>query len=70
MANDVHYLDHHLAHVVADLQAQGEVEIYGVGVGLDLSPYYRHNRALDLSHSVTQAVLREVVAMLATGPRR
>ena len=70
LANDVHYLDHHLAHVVADLQAQGEVEIYGVGVGLDLSPYYRHNRALDLSHSVTQAVLREVVAMLATGPRR
>jgi len=70
LANDVHYLDHHLAHVVAELQAQGEVEIYGVGVGLDLSPYYRHNRALDLSHSVTQAVLREVVAMLATGPRR
>jgi cobaltochelatase CobT len=70
LANDVHYLDHHLAHVVAELQAQGEIEIYGVGVGLDLSPYYRHNRALDLSHSVTQAVLREVVAMLATGPRR
>ncbi len=70
LANDVHYLDHHLAHVVADLQAQGEVEIYGVGVGLDLSPYYRHNRALDLSHSVTQALLREVVAMLAKGPKR
>lgn len=70
LANDVHYLDHHLAHVVAELQSQGEVEVYGVGVGLDLSPYYRHNRALDLSHSVTQAVLREVVAMLATGPRR
>lgn len=70
LGNDVHYLDHHLCHVVAELQAQGEVEIYGVGVGLDLSPYYRHNRALDLSHSVTQAVMREVVAMLATGPRR
>ena len=70
LGNDVHYLDHHLCHVVTELQAQGEVEIYGVGVGLDLSPYYRHNRALDLSHSVTQAVMREVVAMLATGPRR
>ena len=70
LANDVHYLDHHLCHVVAELQAQAEVEIYGIGVGLDLSPYYRHNRALDLSHSVTQAVLREVVAMLAIGPMR
>jgi cobaltochelatase CobT len=56
--------------VVAELQAHGEVEIYGVGVNLDLSPYYRNNRALDLSHSVTQAVLREIVAMLAAGPKR
>lgn len=70
LANDVHYLDHHLCHVVAELQAQAEVEIYGIGVGLDLSPYYRHNRALDLSHSVNQAVLREIVAMLAIGQRR
>ncbi|MDI9332548.1 MAG: cobalt chelatase [Alphaproteobacteria bacterium] len=70
LANDAHYLDHHLSHVVADLQAKGEVEIYGVGVGLDLSPYYRNNQALDLSHSVTHAVLLEIVAMLAAGPRR
>lgn len=70
LANDTHYLDHHLCHVVATQQAQSEVEIYGIGVGLDLSPYYRHNRALDLSHSVTQAVLHEVVAMLAAGSRR
>lgn len=70
LANDVHYLDHHLCDVVADLQAQTDIEIYGVGVGLDLSPYYRRHRALDLSHSVTHAVLGEIVAMLAAGPGR
>jgi cobaltochelatase CobT len=70
LANDPHYLDHHLSHVVAKLSAQGEVEIYGVGVGLDLSPYYRQNRAFDLSNSVSNQVLREIVAMLAAGPRR
>jgi cobaltochelatase CobT len=70
LANDPHYLDHHLSHVVAQLSAQGEVEIYGVGVGLDLSPYYRQNRAFDLSNSVSNQVLREIVAMLAAGPRR
>ncbi len=70
LANDAHYLDHHLCQVVAGLQAQGEVEVYGIGVGLDLSPYYRNNRALDLSHSVTQAVLREIVALLAVGTQR
>lgn len=69
LSNDAHYLDHHLCNVVAELQAKGEVEVYGIGVGLDLSPYYRHNRALDLSHSVTQAVLRDVVSLMATGRR-
>lgn len=70
LANDANYLDHHLCSVVADLQAQGDVEVYGVGVGLDLSPYYRSHRALDLSHSVTNSVLREIVAMIATGTGR
>lgn len=70
LANDIHYLDHHLCNVVAQLEAQGQVEIYGIGVGLDLSPYYRNNRALDLSKSVTNNVLREIVAMIAAGPRR
>ena len=69
LANDAHYLDHHLSHVVTQLSAQGEVEIYGVGVGLDLSPYYRQNRAFDLSNSVSNQVLREIVEMLAAGPR-
>lgn len=70
LANDAHYLDHHLSDVVARLQARGEVEVYGVGVGLDLSPYYRRSRAFDLSASVSNEVFREIVAMIATGPRR
>lgn len=70
LANDAHYLDHHLCNVVASLEARGEVEIYGIGVGLDLSPYYRNNRVLDLSHSITNTVLREIVTMIAAGPRR
>lgn len=69
LANDAHYLDHHLSDVVARLQAQGEVEVYGVGVGLDLSPYYRQCRAFDLSASVSNEVFREIVAMIAAGPR-
>lgn len=70
LANDVHYLDHHLCDVVARLEAQGDVEVYGVGVGLDLSPYYRRCRAFDLSASVSNAVFREMVAMIAAGSRR
>jgi cobaltochelatase CobT len=70
LANDAHYLDHHLCNVVAQLEAQGQVEIYGIGVGLDLSPYYRNNRAFDLSNSVSNTVLLEIVAMIAAGTVR
>lgn len=70
LANDAHYLDHHLVDVVGQLESQREVEVYGVGVGLDLSPYYRQCRSFDLSTSVNNAVFREIVAMIAAGPRR
>jgi cobaltochelatase CobT len=70
LANDTHYLDHHLCTVVGQLEAQGKVEIYGIGVGLNLSPYYRNNRVIDLCASVTNAVLREIVALIAAGCKR
>ena len=65
LANDEHYLDHDLSNVVAEIEAHGRVEVFGLGVGLDLSPYYRRHRVLDLSNSVTQQVLRESVGLLA-----
>jgi cobaltochelatase CobT len=69
LANDAHYLDHHLKDVVARFEAAG-AEVYGVGVGLDLSPYYSRSHVLDLSGSVTMAVLRELIAMLGRCARR
>ncbi len=69
LANDAHYLDHHLRDVVAAQERAG-IEVYGVGVGLDLSPYYSRAQVLDLSAGVGSAVLRDVVSMLGRGRRR
>ena len=69
-ANDTHYLDHHLRQVVAQLEQTGQAEIFGVGVGLDLSPYYSKSQALDLSASVTNEVFREIVTLIASQHRR
>ncbi len=69
-ANDEHYLDHHLRQVVAQLEQTGQAEIFGVGVGLDLSPYYSRSQVLDLSSSVTNEVFRDIVAMIARRGRR
>lgn len=45
-------------------------DVFGMGIGLDLSPYYRQCRAFDLSAFVTNAVFREIVAMITAGLRR
>ena len=70
LANDQHYLDHHLRDVVQRQEQSGRVEICGIGVGLDLSPYYSRSQALDLSTPPANAVFFEIVAMLAGRGRR
>ena len=64
-ANGPHYLDQHLRQVVAQESARGDVEILGLGVGLDLSPYYARCQALDPAAAVSQATLRELTALIA-----
>ncbi|MCL4185047.1 MAG: cobalt chelatase [Burkholderiaceae bacterium] len=70
LANDPHYLEQHLRDVVQRHEQAGRVAIYGVGVGLDLSPYYGRSQALDLSAPPGNGVFREIVAMLAGHARR
>jgi cobaltochelatase CobT len=76
-ANDRHYLDHHLREVVAGLSGAGGAgraaaraagasgaRIYGLGVGLDLSPYYPRSHVLDLAGGVGMPQFRELIALL------
>lgn len=70
MANDTFYLDNHLRDVVLRHEQAGVVEIFGVGVGLDLSPYYALSQALDLSLAPGNETCREILAMLAQRRRR
>ncbi|MEN0140654.1 MAG: cobalt chelatase [Rhodococcus sp. (in: high G+C Gram-positive bacteria)] len=65
LANDEFYLDHHLQMVVERHEDERDVEVYGLGVGLDLSPYYDRCRTLDLSHGTTSDVIADVLSMIA-----
>ncbi|MFP5313455.1 MAG: cobaltochelatase CobT-related protein, partial [Actinomycetes bacterium] len=65
LANDSRYLEHHHRDAVAAHEAAGSAEIFGIGVGLDLSPYYRRNVSLDLSDGLTPAVVNQVLGLLA-----
>lgn len=68
--NDEHYLDHHLREVVAQQQARGDVEVLGLGVGLDLSPYYRSSLALDLTAPPDMTMFAKLVDWIGSGGRR
>ena len=67
-ANDPNYLDQHLREVVAKHEAARMVEVLGLGVGLDLSPYYRHHFAVDLSSAPDMTLFAKLAAWL--GARR
>lgn len=68
LANDAFYLDNHLKEVVAHRERQGAVEILGLGVGLDLSPFYRRCLATDMTRSLDNALFTEIVQLV--GGRR
>jgi cobaltochelatase CobT len=70
LANDNFYLDNHLRQVVQRLERRAEVEVYALGVALDLSPYYSHCHALDLSAPPGNGVFDEVVSLLARRNQR
>ena len=70
LTNDEYYLDNHLKQVVEENHGKRGIEIYGIGVGLSLTPYYRHCLAIDLSESLSNTVFRQVLHMVALAQRR
>jgi cobaltochelatase CobT len=65
LANDGFYLDNHLQAVVSELRRRHGVEVYGLGVGLDLRPYYERCIELDLSAGISNRVFDEFIGMIA-----
>lgn len=70
LANDRFYLDNHLKQVVQRHEQRAEVEVCALGVGLDLSPYYSHCQALDLSVPPGNQVFGEIISMIGRRTRR
>ncbi|MFA5520907.1 MAG: cobalt chelatase [Castellaniella sp.] len=65
LVNDEHYLDTHLRQVVRRLEARHRMEVVGVGVGLDLGPFYRRNVAVELEDGLGNDVLYDIAHLLA-----
>ncbi len=64
LANDAFYLDNHLKSVLARRDQQARVQIMGLGVGLDLSPFYRRCLATDLARGVDHELFFDIVQLI------
>ncbi len=64
LANDEFYLAQHLKQVVARREAQGAVEIRGLGLGLDLGAYYSRSLATTLPASLNNELFSEIAQLL------
>ena len=62
-AQDAFYLDNHLKACVQQAQARG-VEVIGVGVGLDLSPFYARHVPLPPEALLEAATFRKIIQTL------
>ena len=65
LTNDEFYLDNHLKQVTDALQRAGQVEVMGVGLGLDLSPFYPRNVAIDTVDGLPNQAIYDVANMLS-----
>ena len=64
LANSTHYLDHDLQHCARQIEREAQIELRGVGLGLDLSGFYSKNRVLDLQNQSPWQALRDVLGLL------
>ncbi len=65
LANDPQYLDQHLRDVAGRHERTGHLQLHGLGVGLDLSPYYANSRVLDLDLASGHRPFAELIELIA-----
>lgn len=66
LANDEYYLDNHLKNVIMNLEGSPQMEIFGLGVKLDLSNYYRYYTILHLEEQLNNATFNDILKMWLT----
>ncbi|MDP5292051.1 cobalamin biosynthesis protein CobT [Oceanimonas sp. CHS3-5] len=67
--NEQDILDSHLMAVADRIDRDPRIRLCALGVGLDLSRYYRHNQLLDLEHSPDNRIFDEILGLLTRAMR-
>ena len=62
--NEEGYLERHLLDVIDDIYREKQVALYGIGLGIDLSPYYRDSISIDIETPLNEEFLMSFVELL------
>jgi cobaltochelatase CobT len=63
LGNHEHYLENHLLQVLAQASQQG-IEVWGIGIGLDLGRLYTNTLIADFEHGLDNHFLDDFVRSL------
>lgn len=63
-ANDENYLQHDLANVLREAEAAGGATVVGLGLGLDMSAYFRRSTILDAQRLGGSETVRDFLVLL------
>ncbi|MCP4469483.1 MAG: cobaltochelatase subunit CobT [Gammaproteobacteria bacterium] len=69
-ANNGSFLEQHLRQVIAEIEGSGQVELSAIGIGHDVTRYYRRALTLIDADQLSGAVTDELVELLDPTPAR
>jgi cobaltochelatase CobT len=68
--NDVGYLDSHLRHVIARIENKSPIEMLAIGIGHDVTRYYKQAITLSDPDQLGETLIAEVLALFGAKDRR
>jgi cobaltochelatase CobT len=64
LANDPNYLDRDLQTAATQIERAGRIRLIGVGVGLDMSPFYQRSLVIDAVNFPLRRSLQDILKLL------
>ena len=71
--NEGNYLERHLRRVIGDIESKSDVELAAIGIGHDVTRYYRRAVTIVDAEQLGGAMTEQLIALFAEkrdGPRR
>jgi cobaltochelatase CobT len=68
--NSGHYLERHLREVIAEIEAKSPVQLIAIGIGHDVTRYYRRAVTIVDVEQLAGAIVEQLAELFEEEPRR